>query len=61
MKVIEACLVAAATATVGFLMMFLINDCRPLGEDPTKYPLQVLKYNFQYIISLLKTKGLFIS
>lgn len=32
---------AAASATCGFLMMFLLNDCRPLGEDPTKVPLQV--------------------
>ncbi|XP_077294342.1 chloride channel protein 7 [Arctopsyche grandis] len=48
MKVIEACLVAAASATVGFLMMFLINDCRPLGEDPTKYPLQLFCGDGEY-------------
>ncbi|KAF2903405.1 hypothetical protein ILUMI_02783 [Ignelater luminosus] len=41
LKVIEACLVAALTATVGFLMMYLINDCKPLGQDPTKYPTQM--------------------
>lgn len=46
MRVVEACLVAAASATVGFLMMFLINDCRPLGQDPTKYPLQVIDAKF---------------
>lgn len=37
----EACLIAALTATIGFLMMFMINDCKPLGQDPTKYPTQV--------------------
>ncbi|PZC82996.1 hypothetical protein B5X24_HaOG208863 [Helicoverpa armigera] len=36
LRVVEACLVAAASTTCGFLMMFLLNDCRPLGEDPTK-------------------------
>ncbi|KAF5288307.1 hypothetical protein FQR65_LT12040 [Abscondita terminalis] len=41
LKVAEACLIAALTATVGFLMMFLINDCKPLGQDPTKYPTQM--------------------
>jgi hypothetical protein len=38
---VEACL-AAASASAGVLMMFLLNDCRPLGEDPTKVPLQVM-------------------
>ncbi|XP_060522651.1 H(+)/Cl(-) exchange transporter 7 [Cylas formicarius] len=41
LKVIEACIVAAVSATLGFLMMFLINDCQPLGQDPTKYPTQI--------------------
>ncbi|KAK5640717.1 hypothetical protein RI129_009264 [Pyrocoelia pectoralis] len=41
LKVTEACLIAALTATVGFLMMFLINDCKPLGQDPTKFPTQM--------------------
>lgn len=41
LRVIEACIVAAVSATVGFLMMFFINDCKPLGQDPTKFPTQV--------------------
>ncbi|KAJ8979965.1 hypothetical protein NQ317_013713 [Molorchus minor] len=49
LKVVEACIVAAVSATVGFLMMFTINDCKPLGLDPTKYPTQLYcddgKYN----------------
>lgn len=48
MKVIEACLVAAVTATVGCLMMFLINDCKPLGQDPTKYPTQMYCMDGEY-------------
>lgn len=32
------------SATVGFLMMYLINDCKPLGQDPTKFPTQVCYY-----------------
>lgn len=41
MKVLEAALVAATTATVGFAMIYFLNDCRPLGQDPTKFPIQV--------------------
>lgn len=48
LRVVEACLVAAASATVGFLMMFLLNDCRPLGEDPTKVPLQLYCADGEY-------------
>ncbi|XP_028161745.1 H(+)/Cl(-) exchange transporter 7 [Ostrinia furnacalis] len=48
LRVVEACLVAAASATCGFLMMFLLNDCRPLGEDPTKVPLQLFCADGEY-------------
>ncbi|CAK1595967.1 unnamed protein product [Parnassius mnemosyne] len=48
LRVVEACLVAATTATCGFLMMFLLNDCRPLGEDPTKNPLQLFCADGEY-------------
>lgn len=48
LKVIEACIVAAVTATLGFLMMFLIDDCRPVGQDPTKYPTQLYCTDGQY-------------
>ncbi|BET01426.1 Chloride channel [Nesidiocoris tenuis] len=41
LKVIEACLVAAITATVAMLMMFCISDCRSLGQDPTENPIQM--------------------
>ncbi|XP_049852821.1 H(+)/Cl(-) exchange transporter 7 isoform X4 [Schistocerca gregaria] len=39
LKVVEAAIVAMFTATVGFLMIYLINDCKPLGQDPTKHPM----------------------
>lgn len=48
LKVVEACIVAAVTATAGFLMMFIINDCKPLGLDPTKYPTQLYCADGEY-------------
>jgi len=33
-KVLEALIVAAISATIAFMMMYLVNDCKPLGEDP---------------------------
>ncbi|XP_026472921.1 H(+)/Cl(-) exchange transporter 7 isoform X2 [Ctenocephalides felis] len=40
-KVLEAVLVAAIMATVACLMIMLIKDCRPLGQDPTKFPVKL--------------------
>lgn len=57
MRVVEACLVAAVTATVGFLMMFTINDCKPLGQDPTKYPTQVCIKFTQFVKNLTISNG----
>lgn len=48
LRVAEACLVAATTATVGFLTMYLLNDCKPLGQDPTKYPVQLYCNDGEY-------------
>lgn len=50
-------MVAAVSATAGILMMFLINDCKPLGLDPAKYPTQVsqkvfLKELFGLLVAL---------
>jgi hypothetical protein len=41
MKVIEAVIVAAVSATLGFMMIYFLNDCKPLGQDPTSNPIQV--------------------
>lgn len=44
----EATFVAALSATVACLMMFLINDCRPLGVDPTTYPVRLFCKENEY-------------
>ncbi|KAK6643015.1 hypothetical protein RUM43_004518 [Polyplax serrata] len=41
MKVIEALLVSSTTCTVAFLMLYLLGDCKPLGQNPTDFPLQM--------------------
>merc|ERR1719431_805898 len=40
-KMLEAMMVAAVTATAGFLMIYLLSDCRPYGNDPTENPVQM--------------------
>ncbi|OXA52085.1 H(+)/Cl(-) exchange transporter 7 [Folsomia candida] len=47
-KVLEAVLVSAVTATVGMGMILYTNDCKPLGDDPTKYPVQMYCGDGQY-------------
>ncbi|XP_014672590.1 PREDICTED: H(+)/Cl(-) exchange transporter 7-like [Priapulus caudatus] len=41
MQIVEAMLVSATTCTVGFLMIYGIEDCHTVGTDPIQYPLQV--------------------
>lgn len=48
LKVIEALLVAILSATMGSLMIYFINDCKPLGNDPTKFPVQMYCAEGQY-------------
>lgn len=40
-RILEAALVAVIGVTLACVMIFFINDCRPLGNDPTDYPVQV--------------------
>lgn len=47
-RVLEAVCVAAITATLACLMMFTMNDCRPLGLDPTPYPVQLFCEDNEY-------------
>ncbi|XP_024889574.1 H(+)/Cl(-) exchange transporter 7 [Temnothorax curvispinosus] len=47
-KVIEALLVAILSATMGSLMIYFVNDCKPLGNDPTKFPVQMYCEEGQY-------------
>lgn len=48
LKVVEVLLVATMSTTMGFLMMFFINDCKDLGKDPTKFPVQLFCGKGQY-------------
>ncbi|KAI4456765.1 chloride channel protein clc family member [Holotrichia oblita] len=48
LRVLEACIVAAMSATIAMLMMFTLNDCKPIGQDPTKYPTQMYCGDGQY-------------
>ena len=52
----EAALVAGTTATVGFAMIYFLNDCRPLGQDPTKFPIQVLLF-IKYCLHLFHSSN----
>ncbi|KAG8235524.1 hypothetical protein J437_LFUL013486 [Ladona fulva] len=48
LKVIEAAIVAMITATIGFGMIYFLDDCKPLGKDPTKYPIQMHCHDGEY-------------
>lgn len=41
LKVVEALLVATMSATMAFLMIYFLDDCKPIGQDPTKFPIQM--------------------
>uniref|UniRef100_K7G6F7 Chloride voltage-gated channel 7 n=1 Tax=Pelodiscus sinensis TaxID=13735 RepID=K7G6F7_PELSI len=47
LQVIEAMLVGAVTASVGFVMIYCSTDCQPFQGDAVAYPLQVVKCLFQ--------------
>lgn len=47
-KVLEAVMVAAVSAVVPILMIYSIDDCRPLGEDPTEHPVQMFCGDGEY-------------
>lgn len=48
LKVVEALSVAILGATMGFLMLYFVDDCKPLGNDPTKFPVQMFCADGQY-------------
>lgn len=48
MKVMEAMIVAALSATFGMFMIYTLNDCKPLGTDPTEYPIQMYCADGEY-------------
>ncbi|XP_076626273.1 chloride channel protein 7 isoform X1 [Colletes latitarsis] len=41
LKVVEALLIGVLSATIGFIMIYMINDCKPLGKAPAKFPIQM--------------------
>jgi len=47
-QMLEAIIVAAVTATAGFLMIYAVADCRPYGNDPTDNPIQMYCNDGQY-------------
>ncbi|KAH8401806.1 hypothetical protein KR009_008041 [Drosophila setifemur] len=47
-KVIEAVMVAMLGVTLACLMIYFINDCRPLGNDPTIHPVQLFCDDNEY-------------
>lgn len=48
LRIIEAILVTAISATFACFMMYLISDCRPLGNDPTLTPVQLFCEDNEY-------------
>lgn len=48
LKVVEALSLAILGATMGFLMLYFVDDCKPLGNDPTKFPVQMFCADGQY-------------
>lgn len=47
-KVCEAVLVAILGVTLACAMIYYINDCRPLGNDPTIHPVQLFCEDNEY-------------
>ncbi|XP_074866365.1 H(+)/Cl(-) exchange transporter 7 isoform X1 [Carettochelys insculpta] len=48
LQVIEAMLVGAVTASVGFVMIYCSTDCQPLQGDAVAYPLQLFCADGEY-------------
>jgi len=48
LKMMEAMIAAAVTATAGFLMIYLISGCKPIGNDPTDNPIQMYCNDGEY-------------
>lgn len=47
-KVFEALLISIVGVTAACIMVYTINDCRPLGNDPTDYPIQLYCEDNEY-------------
>jgi len=47
-QMLEVMVVSAVTATAGFLMIYLVSDCKPYGNDPTDNPIQMYCNDGEY-------------
>lgn len=47
-RVMEAVIMASLSATLACAMMYAINDCRALGQDPTQSPIQLFCEDTEY-------------
>ncbi|XP_015117389.1 H(+)/Cl(-) exchange transporter 7 isoform X2 [Diachasma alloeum] len=47
-KIVEVVFVAVMSATIGFLMIYFVNDCKPLGPDRRKYAVQMFCKEGEY-------------
>lgn len=45
LKVLEAVVVAAVSASVAMVMIYFNGDCKPCGLDSTENPIQVGKFD----------------
>jgi chloride channel 7 len=42
-KVLEVIVVCSVTVSVGFIMIYYVDDCKPLGaKDAVEFPIQVI-------------------
>jgi chloride channel 7 len=48
MRVVEAALVACLSCMLACVMIYNINDCRPLGTDPNETPIQLFCKDNEY-------------
>lgn len=48
-KILEAMAVSLLGVSIACTMMYVINDCRTLGKDPTSYPVKVNEKNWKLL------------
>ena len=55
----EAVIVAAISATISFLVIFLYDDCQPMRAEPASYPVQVFVKDIQCFTKFMISVALF--
>ena len=51
-RVVEALIVSAMSATTAFVLIYFYHDCKPIGAANISRPLQVSGIIFRYIVVL---------